>query len=746
MASTTSDLTLLGRKLGALDYDPHLYVKEIARRCVGGHELHQQRVNIQTLSESTHSQLKKNVYQNYRQFIETAKEISFLETEMYQLSHMITEQRNLLTELTGANITGHKGEELSTDSSDQAKDEVEEPKESKHGAFEEGRKKLYELLEKVEGCSHVTDVPNRCLMHDGDLVEMDVTENTALRRVHGYLLNDGFMVATWLPNRRGPVRFKYSCLYELDSLAVVNVRDLGGIKHTFKLLVFPEARLFQCANADAKKVWMVAFENAKQNRQKEHETAALQRTDTLGHRERNPFKKMLTIGDSTESSNPFGDDNSDDNSNSSHKVIKAKSTRGGAQQHQDHVDVVIPEWLAELPDDLEVFIAQREFEQAVALVVRATDFCAANCDSAVVREASTRLEAKAQHLIDVLAGELSTDKSVQGGPRAARKAVQLLCRLGRSTQATDLFLQHRAAILQSSLKGGKMDSATVGYVQRQAVAFFNGLLDTSIEFRKAFSGEEAPATKMSSLLVWIHDHMDNFYERIEKQIFSPATPLETIAVCVELIRKQCAKLSDSGLDVSFLLDSQFRRHVDRTICEHRDKHVDAVKLRAQEDKWEPINCFNKAGTERFLEEMATAGIPSVRAHVQDQCWIALTRNTTSFSLSYLNLADSLLRLFNPSMRALVNESLVTVFHAHLRHIEQALRSDRLKKVDPKFIQRNAAFLLDTLLSLVEHKYQAKTGTDCPKLGKLHSSYSWLKDGSKINAPAVTTKYTDPNYV
>ena len=35
---------------------------------------------------------------------------------------------------------------------------------------------------------------------------------------------------------------------------MVNVRDLGGIKHTFKLLVFPEPRLFQCANAEAKKV------------------------------------------------------------------------------------------------------------------------------------------------------------------------------------------------------------------------------------------------------------------------------------------------------------------------------------------------------------------------------------------------------------------------------------------------------------------------------------------------------------
>ena len=66
--------------------------------------------------------------------------------------------------------------------------------------------------------------------------------------------------------------------------------------------------------------------------------------------------------------------------------------------------------------------------------------------------------------------------------------------------------------------------------------------------------------------------------------------------------------------------------------------------------------FNKAGTERFLEEMATAGVPSVRSYVQDQCFVGLTRNTASFSLSYLLLADSLLRLFSPSMRQEIRQS------------------------------------------------------------------------------------------
>merc|ERR1712223_663985 len=97
----------------------------------GGHELHQQRSNIQTLLEDTHLQLKKNVYQNYGQFIDTAKEISFLESEMYQLAHMITEQRNLLHELMDASVLGDKPsitEDTSNAEEDNLKSKNEKPK------------------------------------------------------------------------------------------------------------------------------------------------------------------------------------------------------------------------------------------------------------------------------------------------------------------------------------------------------------------------------------------------------------------------------------------------------------------------------------------------------------------------------------------------------------------------------------------------------------------------------------------
>ena len=87
------------------------------------------------------------------------------------------------------------------------------------------------------------------------------------------------------------------------------MRDFGGIKYAFKLLVFPDARLFQCANSESKLAWMEAFEGAKRNRQKQHDEIALKRSDTIKQREAksNRNKNLFpTMGHSTESSNnPF---------------------------------------------------------------------------------------------------------------------------------------------------------------------------------------------------------------------------------------------------------------------------------------------------------------------------------------------------------------------------------------------------------------------------------------------------------
>lgn len=118
-------------------------MKELSAQCIGADELRQQRAKIQELANNTSAQLKRNVYQNYMQFIETAKEISHLESEMYQLSQLLSEQRSLLTTLGSTRTTGVIFEESSESQLENLNDSTSKE--------EEQRQKLTQLLENVEG-------------------------------------------------------------------------------------------------------------------------------------------------------------------------------------------------------------------------------------------------------------------------------------------------------------------------------------------------------------------------------------------------------------------------------------------------------------------------------------------------------------------------------------------------------------------------------------------------------------------
>ena len=122
-----------------------------------------------------------------------------------------------------------------------------------------------------------------------------------------------------------------------------------------------------------------------------------------------------------ESLNPFGDDDF------------AEEMPEDEEQEQE-----IAEWLTELSDTLEVHIAQREFEQAVELIKEAEEEVRKFPSlSGKMLEVSASCAARKEGLLAVLRGELkvSPDKSLQGGPRTARRAVNLLSSLGQAEMA-----------------------------------------------------------------------------------------------------------------------------------------------------------------------------------------------------------------------------------------------------------------------------------------------------------------------
>ncbi|CAN7941226.1 unnamed protein product [Ixodes pacificus] len=243
-----AEYVAVGDKFTSPGFSPSNYVKDLVQNSVRIDAILSERQQIANLADETNNLLKKNVYKNYMQFIETAKEISYLESEMYQLSHMLTEQQNVMQSLLEISITDSKG---STNNVSTSEKKEEDP-----------RRNISTLLEKVEGCTHILDVKDRHIVHSGEVNELKEDQSTS--KIYAVLLSDCLVLADWLPHRRGPVQYRFQVAYELDNLAVVNVSEDQKNTNSFKILMFPHTRLFQCETAAEKRTWMEIIEQTKQ--------------------------------------------------------------------------------------------------------------------------------------------------------------------------------------------------------------------------------------------------------------------------------------------------------------------------------------------------------------------------------------------------------------------------------------------------------------------------------------------------
>ncbi|KAG1670499.1 Exocyst complex component 8 [Nymphon striatum] len=675
---------LLVKKLSSSAFDADKYVHEISLSGDSYADLQVARGTIQNLADETNSQMKKNVYKNYTQFIETAKEISYLESEMYQLSHMLTEQKSVMSSLLEISVASDKG--ISEHDGD-VKDE------------EETKKNLTELLETVEGCARIMEIPGRYLLQSGELLELDPQSHSSIDYIKMFLLNDSVVIATALPvGKRGPVGYKFQSLYELDNVAIVNIKDTSNIKNGIEILMFPHNKLFQCPDLPAKKMWLNIFEKTKKKRSQ----ADIEKKSVL---ESNPYVERL---------NPFTEEDTDGNPFS--------------DTEQEH-----PEWLKELPEDLDVSIAERDFEHAASLIDKAHSHFQEYPDNPSLTELRVSIENRTKHLTQVLMNELrvTQDRTLQGGPRAVRRAVSLLIKLGKSIQACDLFLKHRSAVLKHHIKQLKIEGSTVMYIRRMSSVFFNFLLDTGKEFLRAFPKNNNCA---SAFIVWSHSELKTFANALTIQVFTSTASLSTIAECVSVSRGNCEQLKTIGLDLTFLLDTQVTPQIKKVILDARDKMLEAIRLRSQEEKWRPMNHQNKAGITKFLDDMKDIGIASIHTYIYDECLVSLTNNSVQFSKAYINFLEDVLKLNRQDLSSTIDNCLVEIFQAQLSHLEQSL-ANPANKNEVKFIHNNGKYLLDTLLNLVEHKYAESTKVSCPNLSDLRTN------SSKLSGSAAVTKYS-----
>lgn len=671
------------------DFVPERYVKELAKSCVGGEELQQQKDKIQSLAEETASALKKNVYENYMQFIETATEISHLEAEMYKLSHLLSEQRTVLTTLSHASVLGNENA-ISRESLDNHDVEAER-------AEEQRKNKLNLISEKVEGCMNLLDVPDRTLLHEGDLLEIDAEENTALQRMHVYLFNDCLMLTSWISNRRGPNRYKFQASYPISTLAIVNVRDLGSVKQAFKVLAFPDTRVFQCNSFAIKKDWLDKFDVAKKLHI-EKENSKQKKKDGLDK----PKPELL------------------------------ESPSLSVEELPSPQVAPLPEWLADVTEELDVLIVERHFQKTFELMVSAQKALDTEENKSHPQRTDLlkRIEQKQKVLIEILLKELDVTHnwSPRGGLQSSRQPVHILNKFNMTSQACELFLAICSHTVKVHVKGVQLEGSINSYVKQVGEVFFCSLSDALTEFITLF-----PKNKVSAFVVWASMQLRMLMSQIIKQVFTPQCALDSVLDCVQSLRDQCTLFCEFGLDLRFQMNSCLRAPIIKALREYREKVIDSMKSKVSEDKWTPVNMHTKAGVNKFLIQMENLGLILAK-YIINETWVDLSSSTIWFAQSVITIQKVGLQLVTKDMMDVLDECIHAVFNSRLM---LSLGNDS------SYAQKNFKFILDTVMPLMLRCYKEEVGYDNEKLVSLAKKFGvYIAPPKKSNI----TKYTSNEYL
>ncbi|XP_065919578.1 exocyst complex component 8-like [Dysidea avara] len=623
----------LKSELSGEDFDVDGYIHKLSSRCDSSAELDKQRHRIQKVAEETAMELKQNVFKNYSLFIDTSKEISHLETEIFELSHQLHEQESLAHSMQKMTISTD-GSQRQTDPS--SKDE---------------KRSIASLLETVEGCSSVTEVPGRYLIHSTHLVEIDPESLEPGNYVRAFLLNDSLMIATFIKRRRGPVKYKFAALFELDNMAIVDVKE-DIIRHTFRILMFPDSHMYQAENPAAKKEWLALLESTKQKRKATRD--ALKTED--------------------ESS--------------------AVATKQLWQKELEQNELLTVDWLKDVPENLDVFIAQRDFEQAISLIEKTKAYLKDFSDSHILRDVRARLGHRIAQLSNVLMKELEASPrgSLRGGPRAARRAVNYLLRLGRASQACNLFLQNHQQVIHHDLSQIKAEGSTHLHVQNLSKAFYAGLRNAALEFQRAFIDNNG---SYSAFIAWCVDELKHFGSLLINIAFSK-NPLSIITECMMTVCIESHKLEEIGLDLTHTLIGQLHPSLCQAMGDGKKQIVESCAMMADAEGWEAVDYRNEpAKLSEIILEMDNIGVSDF-SNLVIRNVVDLSSTTINFCRHMVQYMNDTLKIYVPELYGDIVSNICDAFTGICEVYLKAIIDDSYI-VCRDFIIKNAQFTIDTFL-------------------------------------------------
>lgn len=129
--------------------------------------------------------------------------------------------------------------------------------------------------------------------------------------------------------------------------------------------------------------------------------------------------------------------------------------------------------------------------------------------------------------------------------------------------------------------------------------------------------------------------------------------------------------------------------------------------------------FNKPPS--FLQdEMRSCGMNTFEQHTGEDCWVNLSYTVVAFTKQLMSFLEEGIKLYFPELHMVLLESLREIILVAVQHVDYSLRCEQ----DPEkkaFIMQNATFLHDTVLPVVERRFEEGIGKSAKQLQDLRKS-------------------------
>eukprot|EP00123_Amoebidium_parasiticum_P000760 comp11662_c0_seq1/m.6177 comp11662_c0_seq1/g.6177 ORF comp11662_c0_seq1/g.6177 comp11662_c0_seq1/m.6177 type:complete len:683 (-) comp11662_c0_seq1:103-2151(-) len=512
------------------DFRPTEYVLQRASTVITYSELADLSLFTEKMSEETAQKLKKNVFENYPKFINTSKEISNLESDMQDLRGLLSDSMSIMKGIGELSSVGF--------------DEQDESKRIQR------HNKLLEIMSLVENCPDLLSVPDRDFVFEESFKEVDESTYAFVRPCHIFIFTDALMVTTVLTQRKQSLRdadrvvkrYRFLYLWDMASLLLIDInkknKNPDELMNAFRIM-HPQAVTYQARELQIKMDFLYTV-GVQQKRLKEH---SLQRQEKLRReKEEEELREKRKNEEASE------------------------NMEMGSLTPSDLKILRELDWLVDVPDDLDVFIAQRDFDKAVALVQKTKAVLASNAieNNMLKAEMAECLEARLGELTDILIHELQNPnmKNV-----AMQKSIQLCIKLGQTSKARNMFLKNRSDALKRDIKRVKVEGATEMYISKLSRMVFANLRNVMDEFLASFADIE----DRSAFVVWAVKEVQHFVQIFIRQVFH-GTDLTVVTESLDAARRNMAVLEEVGMNLHYVVQTHVRPHLMGAV----DAEVEAI--------------------------------------------------------------------------------------------------------------------------------------------------------------------------